>query len=221
MTSPLPVDPTPGPVRRRTDRVLGWLRAGYPDGVPPQDYPALFGILQRRLTGAEFEQVVEDFLARSASEDTVFTRDDVERRIAEVLLGPALEDDVSRVSARLAGGGWPLGEPAEPAESDGGDTAAPRDGVVGRVVSWLRAGYPAGLPTTDYVPLLALLRRRLADDEVRRIGRELIDQGVVPASRADVGTAISGVTTELASDEDMERVRRYLADHGFPAEFTG
>jgi hypothetical protein len=108
-----------------------------------------------------------------------------------------------------------------PLPADRGDAASPREGVVGRIVSWLRAGYPAGLPTSDYVPLLALLRRRLADDEVDRIGRELIAEGVTPASRADVGTAIAGVTTELPSDEDVERVRRYLADHDFPAEFTG
>ncbi|HEY5484993.1 MAG TPA: DUF3349 domain-containing protein, partial [Propionibacteriaceae bacterium] len=31
-------------------RVVGWLRAGYPDGVPQQDYVALLGILHRQLT---------------------------------------------------------------------------------------------------------------------------------------------------------------------------
>ena len=38
--------------------------------------------------------------------------------------------------------------------------------VVARVVAFLRAGYPHGVPATDYVPLIALLRRRLSDDEV-------------------------------------------------------
>ena len=36
--------------------------------------------------------------------------------------------------------------------------------VVARVVAFLRAGYPQGVPATDYVPLIALLRRRLSDD---------------------------------------------------------
>ena len=31
-------------------RVLQWLRAGYPEGVPQQDYVALLGILRRTLT---------------------------------------------------------------------------------------------------------------------------------------------------------------------------
>ena len=28
------------------------------------------------------------------------------------------------------------------------------------VLDWLREGYPAGVPPKDYIPLLALLRRR-------------------------------------------------------------
>ena len=34
-----------------------------------------------------------------------------------------------------------------------------------RIVAFLRAGSP-GVPEDDYIPLLALLRRRLSDDEV-------------------------------------------------------
>ena len=34
-------------------RILRWLRAGYPDGVPQQDYVALLGILRRTLTPSE------------------------------------------------------------------------------------------------------------------------------------------------------------------------
>lgn len=32
-----------------------------------------------------------------------------------------------------------------------------------RALNWLRAGYPGGVPDTDYQPLLALLRRRLTE----------------------------------------------------------
>jgi hypothetical protein len=92
----------------------------------------------------------------------------------------------------------------------------PRDGIVQRVVGWLRAGYPAGLPERDFVPLLALLRRRLGDEEVTEVGERLVAAGDVPASRVDVAAAIAGVTSELPSDEDVERVRRYLAEHGWP-----
>ena len=40
--------------------------------------------------------------------------------------------------------------------------------LLSRIVAWLRAGYPTGVPEQDYVALLGLLRRRLTDDEVRR-----------------------------------------------------
>ena len=35
------------------------------------------------------------------------------------------------------------------------------------IVSWLRAGYPNGVPPPDYLPVLALLSRRLTPDEVK------------------------------------------------------
>ena len=94
-----------------------------------------------------------------------------------------------------------------------------RPGLVGRVVEWLRDGYPAGLPDHDYVPLVALLRRRLSDDEVREVSRLLADGGTISADRVDIGTAVAKVTSELPSDEDIDRVRRYLSDHGWPRDF--
>jgi len=210
------VDSPSSSPRRLTDRVVGWLRAGYPDGVPPQDYRALLGILQRSLTPNELEVVVDELSRRAASGTTILTRAAIEQRIAEVLLGPALDGDVARVSARLASAGWPLGLPDDSAEVAG----QPRTGLVARIVSWLRAGYPAGLPATDYVPLIALLRRRLSEDEVEQVGEALSAEGVVPASRVDVGAAIAGITTELPSEADVERVRQYLVDHGFPVDFA-
>jgi uncharacterized protein DUF3349 len=33
------------------------------------------------------------------------------------------------------------------------------------MVALVRAGYPHGVPETDYIPLLALLRHRFSDDE--------------------------------------------------------
>ena len=37
------------------------------------------------------------------------------------------------------------------------------------VVSWLRAGYPEGVPPTDTFALLALLANRLSNDEVKLV----------------------------------------------------
>lgn len=42
--------------------------------------------------------------------------------------------------------------------------------VLNRVLGFLRAGYPDGVPTNDYVPLLALLRRRLTEERSPRRG---------------------------------------------------
>jgi hypothetical protein len=86
-----------------------------------------------------------------------------------------------------------------------------------RVVEWLREGYPAGVPERDYIALLALLRRRLSDEEVLEIARGLADEGMLP-ERADIATEITKLTNEMPSDEDVERVRDHLAFRGFPGE---
>jgi hypothetical protein len=198
-------------------RVTGWLRAGYPTGVPEHDYVALLGILQRSLTPAELAKVVDELVTDLADRSNPGDAPDpaqVRERIEHLLLGPALPDDLVRVSARLAAAGWPLGDP-EVSEPD----RLERTGLVSRVVRWLRAGYPGGLPENDYVPLIALLRRRLTDAEVTAVGSQLVAAGDLPASRVDVGTAIARVTSELPSDDDVDRVRRYLVEHGWPEEF--
>lgn len=202
-------------------RVVGWLRAGYPAGVPEQDYVPLFGILRRTLTPSELDQVVEQLIADAERADTTgnsLAPAQLRDRVEELLLGPAMPEDLTRVSGRLASAGWPL------SPGDGmPETASQqlvRTGLVTRIVQWLREGYPAGLPEQDFVPLVALLRRRLTDDEVTDVAHRLAIAGHIPASRVDVGTAIARVTSELPSDDDIERVRSYLAGHGWPDDFA-
>ena len=200
------------------ERVVGWLRAGYPSGVPEQDYIPLLGILQRSLTPTELSQIVDELVAdsvRSGGFGDTIDPAQARERVEQLLLGPALPDDLVRVSARLAAAGWPLGDP-EASEPD----RLERTGLVTRVVRWLREGYPTGLPEQDFVPLIALLRRRLTDAEVTAVGSQLVATGDLPASRVDVGTAIARVTSELPSDDDVDRVRRYLGEHGWPDEFA-
>ncbi|GAA5152212.1 DUF3349 domain-containing protein [Nocardioides marinquilinus] len=86
------------------------------------------------------------------------------------------------------------------------------------VVAWLREGYPGGVPAQDYVPLLALLRRRLSDDEVAEVARELASAGLAPAGRADIAVSITRVTDALPSQDDIDRVRDHLAFRGFPGD---
>jgi hypothetical protein len=167
-----------------------------------------------RLTPTAGARVVDELVADAARTGDGLDPSQVRDRIEHLLLGPALTEDLLRVSARLAAAGWPLGDP-DAFEPD----RLERTGLITRVVRWLRAGYPAGLPEQDFVPLIALLRRRLTDAEVTAVGSRLLAAGDLPASRADVGTAIAHVTSELPSDDDVDRVRRYLVEHGWPEDF--
>jgi uncharacterized phage protein gp47/JayE len=104
--------------------------------------------------------------------------------------------------------------------------------VLNSIVGWLRAGYPYGVPEQDYVPLLALLARRLTSEEVSAVAAELARQ-VEPSPAAesangngtngtdgsrvdngDIGVMITKITNELPREEDISRVRRQLATAG-------
>ena len=90
--------------------------------------------------------------------------------------------------------------------------------LVARMVAFIRAGYPQGVPETDYVPLLALLRRRLSDDEVAAAATQLAARGEMNIDTADIGAAIIRITDELPSLADLERVQRRLEAIGWPVE---
>ena len=210
----------PDPAEGIVGRIIAWLRAGYPSGVPEQDYVPLLGILRRNLTPAELDEVVDQLVSDATRADTTgesLGPVQLRERVEQVLLGPALPEDLVRVSARLASAGWPLSAGDGLRESD--PQTLVRTGLVSRIVQWLREGYPAGLPEQDFVPLVALLRRRLTDTEVADVAHRLTVAGHLPATRVDVGTAIAVVTSELPSDEDITRVRNYLAGHGWPEDF--
>jgi hypothetical protein len=84
------------------------------------------------------------------------------------------------------------------------------------VVAWLRAGYPEGIPPTDYFPVLALLSRRMSNDEVKQVAHELIQRG--DFDHVDIGVLITQLTDELPSPVDVERVRERLAAKGWPLD---
>jgi len=84
------------------------------------------------------------------------------------------------------------------------------------VVSWLRAGYPEGVPPTDTFALLALLSRRLTNDEVKLVAKELMQRDEF--DKVDIGVLISKLTDELPTPEDIERVRTRLAAKGSPLD---
>jgi hypothetical protein len=90
--------------------------------------------------------------------------------------------------------------------------------VVARVVGFLRAGYPHGVPGTDYVPLIALLRRRLSDDEVVAVASELAARGVLPIDAADIRVAVTKITDEMPSPDAVQRVQQRLRNGGWPID---
>ncbi|AFM15486.1 Protein of unknown function (DUF3349) [Mycolicibacterium chubuense NBB4] len=93
-----------------------------------------------------------------------------------------------------------------------------------RIVAWIVAGYPEGVPGPDRVPLLALLRRRLTDDEVKAVVAELTARAEFGTPRGgeidpvDIGVLITQITDELPSLDDVERVRERLASQGWPLD---
>lgn len=87
--------------------VVGWLRAGYPEGVPEVDYVPLFALLGSQLTEAEVSQIADE-LASSANPESAQA---IRAAIKSVTDHHPQDSDVARVRARLAEGGWPLARP--------------------------------------------------------------------------------------------------------------
>jgi hypothetical protein len=171
-------------------RVVGWVHRAYPGGIDPEDRGALATLLGSYLSG---DQIVE-------------------------LLGGTVprgdyDGDLPRVSAKLAAAGWPL---ADPSSHD--DEGGPLARTLGGVVSWLRAGYPEGVPENDFIPLVAILERRLTKREVRAVRKELQAQGLLTPGLDDIGDAITTVINEAPSHADIERVTAHLQKKGWPVE---
>ncbi len=201
--------------------ILRWLRAGYPEGVPPKDYYPLLALLRDTLSNEEFEEIIARIEALDA--DPIRVKD-IRSAIEHVTSEPPSDDDVRAVAGRLAAVGWPLSggarrlaaehaaeHPVEPPRS-------PHPHPVQRALAWLHAGYPEGVPTTDYVPILALLRRRLDEDEVRQVADALIagdaeQDGIV--STVDAKVLMTKVLGELPTDDDLRRVEERLAEVGW------
>lgn len=95
----------------RVGRMLDWLRAGYPEGIPPRDYPPVLGVLHRNLTDADIEAIADQLALQSISDgDVPVTADDVRQMVREHAFQRATPEDIRRVSAHLAAGGWPISD---------------------------------------------------------------------------------------------------------------
>ncbi|WP_328388905.1 DUF3349 domain-containing protein [Nocardia sp. NBC_00416] len=90
--------------------------------------------------------------------------------------------------------------------------------VLRSIVEWLRRGYPEGVPESDYIPLVALLRRRLTDQEVRHIAAEVLNSPIRSVSPTDIEVMILGITDEMPSEVDLRRVLSHMDPPSWPME---
>ena len=92
-----------------------------------------------------------------------------------------------------------------------------------RVLDWLHAGYPSGIPAQDYYPLLAFLARNLKPNEVSEVVStlEADSRAGHQTTVADVRAAIQEVTQSPALGHDVQRVEDHLRNLGWQLEVTG
>ena len=82
--------------------IVDWLRAGYPEGVPPQDFPPLLALLSRRLTSGEVAAVAAELASRPGEQ---VDHDDIGVLITKITDELPRPEDVDRVRAHLTAGG--------------------------------------------------------------------------------------------------------------------
>lgn len=88
------------------------------------------------------------------------------------------------------------------------------------ILTWLRAGYPDGVPGPDRVPLLALLRATpLTEEQITEVIALITAHGArtdAVLDRDHIAEFISEVTHHDAGPENVARVAARLAAVGWP-----
>ncbi|GAA5048898.1 DUF3349 domain-containing protein [Nocardia callitridis] len=92
------------------------------------------------------------------------------------------------------------------AKTDQAKSGSVRPNLLHKIVGWLRAGYPQGVPRSDYVALLAVLHRHLTDFEVAAIAEELIAASGTEAEDTvgSAGTENAAGTENVQAPENIE-----------------
>ena len=85
--------------------IVNWIRAGYPEGIPPTDTFPVLAFLTRRLSNDEVKAVAHELMQRGD-----FDNVDIGVLITRLTDDLPSEDDVERVRERLATKGWPFDE---------------------------------------------------------------------------------------------------------------
>lgn len=94
--------------------------------------------------------------------------------------------------------------------------------LISRAKNWLTAGYPEGIPATDRFAVIALLKRRLSDDQIRRIVSNITltwaESDDVVIREDEVAELIEHVLQQPPSEADLQRVSARLSMAGWPLE---
>lgn len=94
------------------DAVLGWLRQGYPEGVPPKDYFPLLALLKRSLDEEQVTRAILTVFKEHGTDEPV-TEEQIRGAIHAVIETEPNPEEINQVASRLASVGWPLAQPAE------------------------------------------------------------------------------------------------------------
>ncbi len=84
-----------------------------------------------------------------------------------------------------------------------------------KIVAWITSGYPEGVPGPDRVPLFALLRPRLTDDEVKVVAKELLERG--DFDNVDIGVLITADDRRIARPGGRRASAKPLGRQGMAA----
>ncbi|MCX6469630.1 MAG: DUF3349 domain-containing protein [Corynebacteriales bacterium] len=93
------------------ESILGWLREGYPEGVPPKDYIPLLALLKRSLDEEQVTRAILTVFKEHGTDDPV-TEDQIRGAIHKVIEIEPNPEEINQVASRLASVGWPLAAPA-------------------------------------------------------------------------------------------------------------
>jgi len=199
--------------------VVDWLRKGYPDGIPPKDFPPLLALLQRTLKPEDVQAICAQLIADNP--DGEISARTVAESVEKLKSAPPSEEEVQVVADRLAAVGWPASM-SDDADEEEDDDSPERVSFFQRILDWLRAGYPDGVPPSDLPPLFALLQRRLTKKEIKKVAKELIASNKVPGepkapiSEEEAQELMQQVAGVVPIEADLDRVRKRLAKKGWP-----
>ncbi len=85
-------------------KILSWLNAGYPEGIPQRDFPSVLLVLHRNLSDGEIESIADDLALQSISNGAEPVTAD---HIRAMVRDHAFQSATARGRTAGVGGDWP------------------------------------------------------------------------------------------------------------------